>query len=76
MTQILEILENQKEVKYLTYFISQDQRLGTLSIKLSASSINKQYKFKDEDACLSKLYDILLELKRLETWALKKMESK
>lgn len=69
MTQILDILKNQKEVLYLTYFISQD-KLGIIKLKLCTINISKQYKFQDENACLNKIIDILLELKRLEKWAI------
>lgn len=73
MDNILYILENQKEVQHLTYFISRN-RLGILQLKLATLEINKNYKFKDETACLNKIIDILFELKRKESWSLKRME--
>lgn len=73
MQELLRILENQQEVKYLTYFVSQD-RLGTLKIKLGAAGIEKMYKFSDENACLTKIIDILFKLKQLEAWNLKRTE--
>jgi hypothetical protein len=73
LEEILKILENQKEVKYLTYFIVQD-KLKVIKLKLGTVNINKQYKFQDESACLNKIIDIILELKRLEKWALGRLE--
>lgn len=73
MDDILRILENQKEVQHLTYFISRN-RLGVLQLKLATLEINKNFKFKDENACLNKIIDILFELKKKESWSLKRME--
>jgi hypothetical protein len=75
MDDILRILENQKEVQYLTYFISRN-RLGVIQLKLATLEIDKKYKFKDENACLNKIIDILFELKKKEAWFLKRMEKK
>lgn len=73
MRQLLEILEKQQDVQHLTYFLSQD-RLGIIHVKLSACTINKKYKFKDENACLNKIIDILYKLAELEKWAIKRAE--
>ncbi len=71
MVDIIRILENQKEVKYLTYFIYLEKDDGIV-IELSSVGISKKYKFRDNKACLNKLVDILFELKKLETWAEKR----
>jgi hypothetical protein len=72
---ILRILQHQKEVKFLTYIVLQD-KAGVIQLKLSAVEVNKSYKFKDENACLNKIIDILFELKRLETWSINKVEKR
>lgn len=74
MTEIKKILENQKEVKYIAYFVIQDDRTGRIELNIYAADIARKYFFQDEDACLSKLIDILYELKRLETWSLARQE--
>lgn len=76
MEQIKRILENQNEVQYLTYFLSQDEKTGIISAELSTCGITKKFKFKNEDACLIKIIDVLLDLKSLEKWALKREEKK
>ena len=73
MQLIKEILINQKEVKHLCYFVQQDERSGQIKMELSAVDINKKYVFSDENACLNKLVDILLEIKGLEKWALNRI---
>lgn len=74
MNDIKRILENQKEVRYLAYFVIQDDRSGEITLHIYAADISKKYKFKDENHCLSKLVDILSELKRLEIWSLSRQE--
>lgn len=73
MQEILKILENQREVKYLTYFILQNG-LGVLILKLGTCGISKEFKFRNEEAGLVKIAEILLDLKNKETWALKRAE--
>lgn len=75
MDEILRILEMQREVKYLTYIVLQD-KVGLIQLKLSAVGVTKQYKFKDESACLNKIIDILFELRRLEAWSISKLEKR
>lgn len=70
LTRISEILENQKEVQHLCYFLHVDDRSGILTMYLSTVDINKQMKFSNESTCISKLIDVLFELKKLEKWAL------
>lgn len=72
MEQISRILENQQEVKYLCYIIIKDERSGVIRMEMSTLDIYKKFKFKDENSCLSKLVDILFELKKLERWMEKK----
>jgi len=69
MDQIKRILENQKEVKYLCYFLFQDERDGHIELHCSTLDIVKKRKYKSEQACLDKLIDLLFELKKLEKWA-------
>lgn len=76
MQEIKKILDNQQEVKYLTYFISQDERTGRVDLELGAVDIVKKYSFASENACLNKLIEILLDLKRLESWSLKRNKGK
>lgn len=71
MDNIRRILENQQEVKYLTYFVY-EEKTGTIKIELATLSISKNYKFRTVDGCLNKLVDILFELKKLENWMIKK----
>lgn len=73
MNELLEILQNQREVKYLTYFVTQD-KAGLIKLNISAAGVSKKYKFKNIDACLSKIIDILLTLKGLEAWSLKRLD--
>lgn len=75
MQNILEILENQQEVKHLTYFVTKN-KFNVIEIKFGLFESQKIYKFSDENTCLSKLVDILLELKKKEKWFLKKLEKK
>lgn len=70
MKQIKRILENQNEVQYLAYFLTQDERTGLISMELGTCGISKKFKFRDESACLTKLVDILFELRKLEKWAI------
>lgn len=74
MDQLKEILENQKEVQYLAYFVVQDDRTDRIELNLYTSGISKKYFFQDESACLNKIIDILYELKRLERWTLARQE--
>lgn len=74
MTDIRNILENQNEVQYLTYYCIINDKDGSVKLNLATLSINKDYKFKDNNACLNSLTDILLKLKRSEKWALSKLE--
>lgn len=74
MTQLKQILENQKEVQYLAYFVIQDDRTDRIELNLYTSGIAKKYFFQDESICLNKIIDILYELKRLERWTLARQE--
>lgn len=76
MDDIKRILENQKEVQYLTYFVSQDDKTGFVEAELATLHISKQYKFRNSDGLLNKIVDILFELKNLEKWAMKKAKEK
>jgi hypothetical protein len=71
MTDVKRILDNQKEVSYLTYFFYFEKDNGVV-LELATVGVNKKYKFSDEKACLCKLVDILFELKKLESWAIKR----
>lgn len=73
MNDLIDVLQNQKEVKYLTYFVTQD-KVGLIKLNISAAGVSKKYKFKSVDACLSKIIDILLELRGLEAWSLRRLE--
>jgi hypothetical protein len=73
MQLIRDILTNQKEVKHLCFFVQQDERTGQIKMNLSTCTINKNLVFSDENACLNKLVELLLELKGLEKWALNKI---
>lgn len=73
MIDIKRILENQKEVKYLTYLVDQHED-GTIKLDLASAGVTKMFKFRTEKDCLNKLVDILFELKKLEAWMLKKMD--
>lgn len=73
MQLIRDILTNQKEVKHLCYFVQQDERSGQIKMEISAVTITKKYVFSDENACLNKLVEILLEVKSLEKWALNRI---
>lgn len=75
MQEILRILENQQEVKYLTYFVSKNN-FNVIQIKFGLFEMQKIYKFSDENTCLTKLVDILFELKKKEKWFLKRLEKK
>lgn len=72
MEQIKRILENQKEIMYLGYLLTQDERSGEVKMELGTTGIVRIYKFKDENACLVRLIDILFEVSKLERWALKR----
>jgi hypothetical protein len=74
LKEVKTILDNQQEVKYLTYFISQDEKTGHVEAELSTLHITKQYNFKNSAGLLNKLVDILFELKRLEKWALTNLD--
>lgn len=75
MVDIIRILENQKEVKYLTYFIYLEKDDGIV-MELSSVGVSKKYKFRNNTACLNKIIDILFELKKLETWTIKREDRK
>lgn len=49
-------------------------RLGVVILKLGTCGISKEYKFKDEEAGLVKIAEVLFDLKNKETWALKRAE--
>lgn len=68
MDLIKRILENQQEVKYLCYFIFQDERTGQITLNVSTIDIVKKRKYRTEQDCLDKIVDLLFELKKLETW--------
>ena len=71
--EVLEqILKNQNEIKYFGYFLDYDDRTGLVKMELSASVITRSFKFKSLDLCLSKITDILRNLKRLEDFYLSK----
>ena len=74
LTKISEILKNQQEVQYLCYFLHLDDRTGVLTAHLSSVDISKKMKFKDENTCITKLIDVLFELKKLERWSLLRQE--
>lgn len=71
MDDVIRILNNQKEVKYLTYFGYLEKDNGIV-LELATVGVSKKYKFRDEKACLNKIIDILFELKKLESWMIKK----
>lgn len=70
LSKVRAVLENQKEVQHLCYFLNMDDRNQEISVYLSTVDIIKIRKFRDENACIAKLIDILYELKKLEKWAL------
>lgn len=74
LSKIKEILDNQKEVQYLCYFLTLDDRTNYITVYLSAVDINKKMIFKDENTCIAKLIDVLFELKKLERWSLLRQE--
>lgn len=74
MMLIKDILEKQKEVQHLAYFVVQDLRCDNIELHIYTVDIYKKYKFRSEEACLTKLVDILKELKLLERWAIKRLE--
>lgn len=45
-------------------------------MSIGTVDISKKYKFKTEDDCLMKIVDILQELSKLETWALRRGNKK
>lgn len=67
MNDLKKILETQREVKYLTYLVYY-KNSGVIELKLSTLGMDKNYKFNSENDCLSKIIEILLELKSLEKW--------
>ncbi len=71
-----EILEKQNEIKYLGYLLIVDHRTGEVSLKMSASGISRDFKFKNINKCLNKIIDILQQLRRLETYYLRKQNLK
>lgn len=73
METLIGILQDQREVKYLTYFILQN-RLGVIILKLGTCGVSKEYKFRNESAGLVKIVEILLDLKNREARALKRAE--
>ena len=74
MEKIKRVLENQKEIEHLCYFVYQDERTGSITMQLTTVDITKKLKFKDEITCLNKLVDVLFELKKLEKWNLNKQK--
>lgn len=76
LSVIKQILENQKEVKHLCYFVEMDERSGKIKMHLSVLDFEKTYKFRNEDTCLNKLVEILKDLKSKEKYNLKKPEKK
>lgn len=70
MKDIKRFLENQQEVKYLCYFIIQDDRTGKIEMELGTCGVTKKCKFRDAESCVAKLIDLLFELKKLEKWSL------
>ncbi len=73
---IQEILEKQNEIKYLGYLLIVDYRTGEVSLKMSASGVSRNFKFKNMNECLNKIIDIIRQLKRLETYYLRKQSLK
>jgi hypothetical protein len=73
LINVKRILENQKEVKYLTYFISQHQD-NSVKVEIGTISVNRNYKFKSPEHFLSKIVDILFDLKDAEKKALDRLE--
>ena len=71
LSTLEEILNNQKEVKYLTYMahITQD---GTSHLEMSTVGYNKKLRYKSVDLCLTELIDILYDMKAKETYLLNK----
>lgn len=72
MNDIKRILENQKEVKYLTYLVIIKNN-GEIKLTLSTLGMDKNFLFSTETHCLSKIIDILFELKSLEKWMEQKL---
>ena len=73
MDTLIGILQDQREVKYLTYFALQN-RLGVIILKLGTCGVSKEYKFRSEEAGLVQVAEILFDLKNTEAWALKRAE--
>lgn len=70
LSEVEDILLNQQEVMYLTYLVYSDVRTGVVTMIIGAAGFDKEYKFKNVDKCLEKLYDILMNIKRKEAWTL------
>lgn len=70
LDELREILENQQEVKHLSYLAYMDERTNKVTLNIGAAGFDKEYKFKTVDECLSKIYDILIMLKGKEKWTL------
>lgn len=61
---------------HLCYFVEMDERSGQIKMQLSVLDFEKTFKFRNEDACLNKLVEILKDLKSKEKYYLKKPEKK
>lgn len=74
IARIKDILENQNEVKYLQYFLVEDERSGEVILKISTVDGEKTLKYKDKSACLDKIVDVLFDLKKKESYCLLRIE--
>lgn len=75
LSEVEKILENQKEVKYLTYFLYLDST-NKLHVKLTTMGFTKNLKYHSVELFLNDLVPLLKELKTKENYLLKEEEKK
>lgn len=73
MNAILDLLLTQKELKYLTFSVTQN-RLGVIKVKLAIIGITKEILIKDENAGLAVIASVILDMKSKEKWAIARAE--
>lgn len=75
--EISNLLKNQKNIKFLTYFVYLNPRSKTISISLNTlSGHDKKLKFKpiqEESSCMAKLAGLLLDMEKSEKYKLRKL---
>lgn len=75
LNEIEKILENQLEVKYLTYFLHLDSS-NKLHVKLSTMGFTKNLKYSSIELFLNDVVPLLSEMKSKEKYLLKQEEKK